>query len=95
MPYEPDADAVAAIRAHMNDDHSDDCVVLARAYGGLDSITSASVVGVDGSGMDLEAVGPAGSANVRVPWSEPLTDRRAVRVEVVKAYEWAHAQVGS
>ena len=93
MPYEPDADAVAAIAAHMNDDHSDDCVVIAKAYSGVESITSASVVGVDGAGMDLAATGPGESLTVRVPWSEPLADRAAVRVEVVKAYDWAHAKI--
>jgi putative heme iron utilization protein len=94
MPYEPDAEAVAAIARHMNDDHPDDCVVLARAYGGVDSVTGARVVGVDSLGMDLAAEGPQGGLTVRVPWSEPLADRPAVRREVVKAYDWAQAQLG-
>ena len=91
MPYEPDADAVAAIAGHMNDDHADDCVVIARAYSGVATITTASVVGVDGTGMDLAADGPNGALVVRVPWSGPLADRKAVRLEVVKAYEWAES----
>lgn len=95
MTYEPDADAVAAIAAHMNDDHSDDCVVIARAYSGVDEITSASVIGVDGVGMDLAAHGASGHLTVRVPWSEPLPDRAAVRLEVVKAYEWAHSKMNN
>ena len=93
MPYEPDADAVAAIAAHMNDDHYDDCIVIARAYSGDDTITGAVVVGVDSTGMDLEAVSRNGPMTVRVPWTEPLADRPAVRLEVVKAYEWAYARL--
>lgn len=95
MPYEPDADAVAAIAAHMNDDHADDCIVIARAYSGVPEITSASVVGVDGAGMDLAAHAPDQSLTVRVPWSEPLPDRAAVRLEVVKAYEWAYSKINN
>jgi len=93
MPYEPDADAGTAIAAHMNDDHADDCIVIAKAYSGVETITGASVVGVDGAGMDLAAETPDGPLTVRVPWSGPLADRSAVRVEVVKAYDWAHAKI--
>jgi hypothetical protein len=92
MPYEPDADAIKAIAGHMNDDHSDDSVIIARAYAGTDAITEATVIGVDSTGMDFEAQTPDGPIPVRVPWSEPLPDRAAVRLEVVKAYEWATDQ---
>lgn len=95
MSYEPDAEAQAAIARHMNEDHADDGAVIARAYSGNQSITDAEVTGVDGLGMDLTAETPDGQVVVRVPWSGPLADRAAVRLEVVRAYEWAHEQAGS
>jgi putative heme iron utilization protein len=90
-----DDDVVEAIQRHMNDDHADDSRVIVQAFGDHAAVAEATMTDMDGDGIDFRAVLADGDAvDVRVPWSERLTERGQVRVEVVRLYDEACAQLG-
>lgn len=91
-PFGPDV--VAAITRHMNEDHPDDNLLIVRALGGQDSATSARMSGLDHLGADFVAVVDGVEKAVRIPWGRELTERREVRVEVVRMYHEACAALG-
>ncbi|UGQ13696.1 DUF2470 domain-containing protein [Yinghuangia sp. ASG 101] len=91
-PFGPDV--VAAITRHMNDDHPDDNLLIVRALGGEGSAASARMSGLDKLGADFVAVVDGVEKTVRVPWGRELTERREVRVEVVRMYREACAALG-
>jgi putative heme iron utilization protein len=88
------ADVVAAVCAHMNDDHADDTLLICRALGGRPEATAARMVGLDAHAGDYVVGAPAGEEPLRIPWSHPLTSRAEVRMEVVRMYEEACARLG-
>ena len=91
-PFTPDV--VAAILAHMNDDHAADSLLIVRANGRPDAVV-ARMTGLDATGGDFTATLPDGGATaVRVPWSARLTERGQVRAEVVRLYGEARARLG-
>lgn len=90
----PTPEVVAAIMKHMNEDHADDSVLICKSLGGEPSTTAAAMTGMDADGADFTAHTAAGATAVRVPWSERLTERGQVRVEVVRMYHEACAALG-
>lgn len=87
-------EVVAAVARHMNDDHADDCVVLARVWGGQAGATSARMTGMDPEGLDLEAEVEDTPVAVRIPFARPLVERSEVRAEVARLYHEAAARLG-
>lgn len=88
-----DQDAVQAILAHMNDDHQDDNLLIVRANGQPDA-TSARMSGLDQHHGYWVATTAEGHHEVQVAWPEPLTDRKSVRLQVVKVHDQALATLG-
>jgi putative heme iron utilization protein len=82
-------EVVAAVAAHMNDDHADDCVVLCRAWGGHPTAVAARMTGMDPAGLDLMAEVDGAEVPVRVDFARPLTARSEVRAEVARLYHEA------
>jgi putative heme iron utilization protein len=91
-PFAPDV--VAAVAAHMNGDHAEDCVVICRVLGGRDDTTAATMTGVDGDGVEFLATTTEGNVTVRVPFSEPITERAQIRAEVARMYHESAAALG-
>ncbi|MBB2909248.1 hypothetical protein FHS43_000494 [Streptosporangium becharense] len=91
-PFTPDV--VEAIKRHMNDDHSDDALLICKGLGGRPDATSATTTGVDAEAIEFTAVVDGRSVPVRVPWSTTLTERSQVRAEVVRLYRDACAALG-
>jgi putative heme iron utilization protein len=87
-------EVVAAVLAHMNGDHADDCVTLCRALAGQPDATAARMSGLDPDGMDLVATGPAGDVAVRIPFGHRLGARAEVRAEVARLYHEAAERLG-
>lgn len=88
-----DAQIVTAVLEHMNEDHPDDNLLIARAFGdpGADS---AVMTGLDGSaGVWGYTVGGA-AQEVSVPWSRTISERPQIRREVVVVYDAACAKLG-
>lgn len=90
---------VEAVLHHMNDDHADDNLLIARAFGDRQA-QSARMVGVDGSaGYWSYSVSPAGNApaeqlDVRVAWPDAITERAEIRREIVALYDRACNELG-
>lgn len=87
-------DVVDAVLAHMNGDHADDCAVICRGLGGRPHTTAARMTALDTVGIELLAAGPDGEEVVRVPFTEPLTERAQVRAEVARMYHESAAALG-
>lgn len=97
MPHAFDADVISAVLRHMNGDHTDDNLLIARAFAeAADApITDAVMVGFDGDGGVWEITRNATVSELRVPWpGGPIDDRPAVRREVVALYDAACARLG-
>ena len=91
-PFTPEV--VEQIARHMNDDHAEDNVLIVRALGGIPSATAARMSGMDADGMEFAAVVDGIEVPVRIPFPERITERRQVRVEVVRMYRDACAALG-
>ena len=91
-----DDDVVAAVLRHMNGDHVGDNLLIARAFSPEPDLIAATMTGFDGDGGDWLAEGADGdSVEVRVPWpGGPITERAAVRREVVALYDEACRRLG-
>ncbi len=95
MPHTFAPDVVAAVLRHMNVDHTDDNLLIVRAFGQTAEVHAAVMTGFDGDGADWEADSGDNAVHVRVPWpSAPITERAQVRREVVAVYREACARLG-
>lgn len=88
------ADVIDAVRDHMNLDHQDDSLLIVRSLGGRPEATAATMSGMDGTAIEFDATIGGAPETVRVPWSEPLSERGQVRVEVTRMYHEACASLG-
>ena len=91
-----DDDVVAAVLRHMNGDHVGDNLLIARAFSPEPDLIAARMTGFDGDGGDwLAERADAEPVEVRVPWpGGPITERPAVRREVVALYDEASRRLG-
>ncbi|WP_345800909.1 DUF2470 domain-containing protein [Microbacterium sp. AZCO] len=96
MTFLFDSDAVTGVLRHMNGDHTDDNLLIARAFGGEPDLVSATMTGFDGDGGDwLAETADGRSVAVRAPWpGGPITERPQVRREVVALYDEACRRLG-
>ena len=77
----------------MNDDHGDDNVLIARAFGPDPAATAAVMTSFDGDGGEW-AVG-ADAVALRVSWlGGTITERAEVRREIVALYDEACRRLG-
>ena len=87
-------DVVAAVLHHMNDDHLDDNLLIARAFGSTDA-TSATMTTLDGVGGTWHYETPDGAREVTVPWpGGPISERPEIRREVVRLYDDSCSRLG-
>jgi len=95
MPHPFDDDTLVGVLRHMNDDHADDNLLIARAFGCPDAV-HAIMAGFDGDAGDWVAVRGDGSAvPVRVGWPNgPIAERPEVRREIVALYDAACEALG-
>ena len=91
MTFSPDI--VAAVLHHMNDDHLDDNLLIARAFGSTEA-ESATMTTLDGDGGTWVYTAPDGDHEITVPWSESITERPQIRAEIVKLYDASCARLG-
>ncbi|SDG53430.1 DUF2470 domain-containing protein [Microbacterium pygmaeum] len=90
-------DAVqTAVLAHMNGHHTDDNLLITRAFAPDAAITSATMVGFDGDGGRWSARLASGVEQiVDVPWpGGSITERAAVRREIVALYDESCRRLG-
>jgi hypothetical protein len=93
MPHTFDQKIVDAVLHHMNDDHNDDSLLIARAFGAPDAERSV-MTALDGDGGTWLVTEAGAERELHVPWSKPITERPEIRREVVVLYERACAVLG-
>lgn len=97
MPHAFDSDVITAVLRHMNGDHTDDNLLIARAFAGAREtpITDAVMTGFDGDGGVWDVRIGDEVVELRVPWpGGPIDDRPSVRRQVVALYDAACARLG-
>jgi len=97
MPHIFDADVTDAILGHMNGDHSDDNLLIARAFASASDvpITASVMTDLDGDGGVWQITRAGIPEELRVPWpGGPIDERPAVRREVVALYDAACEKLG-
>lgn len=78
----------------MNDDHTDDNLLIAKAFGYPDATVS-RMVGVTGDGGVWAVTDPAGEHELSVGWpGGAISDRPAIRRQVVELYKAACDKLG-
>lgn len=88
------ADVVAAVLHHMNDDHLDDNLLIARAFGSVDAAAS-TMTTLDHLGGTWTYDTADGSHELVVPWpGGEIAERPEIRREVVKLYDAACERLG-
>ncbi len=92
-PFAFDPEIVAGVLHHMNDDHADDSLLFARAFGNPRAV-SARMVGLDGDGGDWVYSVDGGDHELRIDWSAPITERPQIRREIVAVYDRACTVLG-
>jgi len=83
---DPLADTAAGIIEHMNADHKDALVLLARSFGGIES-QEAAMTSVDRLGFHMRLKTPDGMKGARIAFLREVTnpgDARKVLVEMVQ-----------
>lgn len=90
---EPDPTAPAAKRAidHLNADHADALLAMARALGGYPDALAARCSAIDRYGLNLSIETPRGHAPSRVGFAEPVADGEGLRAATVELARLARA----
>ena len=92
MPTFPDS-TVTAVLAHMNGDHPDDNLLIARAFGDGDA-TASTMTTLDHLGGTWSYSTPAGERRLTVPWTNEISERAEIRREIVVLYDRACQTLG-
>ncbi len=86
-------EVVAAVLAHMNDDHLDDNLLIVRAFAGRDP-ESARMIDLDHRGGTWRYSVAGEEADLHLPWSRELAERPEIRREIVSLYDAACGKLG-
>jgi heme iron utilization protein len=86
-------ETATGIIEHMNADHADSMVLMARVLGGRADATEAVMSAVDRYGFDLVAGGPGGRAALRIGFDAPVATPAAVRPAMIRLVERARREV--
>ena len=88
-----DPAVVEAVLNHMNDDHADDNLLIARAFGDR-SASGCRMVHVDHlAGHWVFESETHGEQPLRTMWTVPITERAEIRREIVVLYDRACAEL--
>jgi heme iron utilization protein len=90
---DPVSEGAARAIAHLNEDHGDALLDMARAIGGCTEATAARCVDADRTGLDLIAERPNGETEVRVPYDEPIEGPEGLRKATVKLAQRARTEL--
>ena len=79
---------------HLNDDHADSLVAMARALGGYPDTTSATCTGADRYGLDLRLDTERGLAYTRIGYASPIDSIDELRSAAVELTRRARSATG-
>jgi heme iron utilization protein len=80
---DPVASGAASAVRHLNDDHADALLAIARALAGYPDATAATCTALDRRGIDLTVHTPRGRAPARVAFAEALEESGRLREATV------------
>nr|WP_211208739.1 DUF2470 domain-containing protein [Aeromicrobium marinum] len=86
MTFAPEV--VRAVIGHMNEDHTDDSLVIVRAFAEPDAV-SAVMTDLDAEAGTWRAVVGRSAVTVRIPWTVEVVERADLRRAVVALHEAA------
>lgn len=87
-------EVVTAVTAHMNSDHLDDSLLIAKAFG-VPEATASEMVGLDEHAGIWRVTDGSGTRELRVDWpGAPLAERADIRRDVVVLYKEACKRLG-
>lgn len=87
-------DVVTAVTKHMNDDHSEDNLLIARAFVGPE-VSESEMIGLDNAAGVWRVKDTDGEREVSVAWpAGDISERAEIRREVVALYKEACARLG-
>jgi heme iron utilization protein len=92
---DPVSEGAARAIEHLNEDHDDALLDMARAIGGCPEATTARCVDADRTGLDLVTETPGGETGVRVPYDEPIDGPEGLRKATVTLAHRARAELGA
>lgn len=88
-----DTSVIEAVLAHMNDDHLDDNLLIARAFGHPDAV-AATMTGLDETGGFWSYTVGEKTEELTVSWSATIGERPEIRREIVGLYDAACERLG-
>lgn len=86
-------EVITAVLAHMNGDHGDDNLLIARAFGDAEA-TASTMTALDGNGGTWRYQARGQEHELTVPWSGPITERPEIRREIVVLYDRSCERLG-
>ncbi len=92
---DPVSEGAEGAITHLNEDHDDALLDMARAIGGCPEATAARCVDADRTGLDLIAETPSGETPVRVAYDEPIEGPEGLRKATVTLAHRAREILGS
>ncbi len=90
---DPLADSMAGIIQHMNADHKDALVLLAREFARIDS-QEATMTAVDRLGFHVRMKSQDGIRGARIAFLREVSNPAETRKVVVEMVQWARSQAG-
>ncbi len=90
-PDDPVSRGAERAIAHLNEDHDDALLEMARALGGRPDATAARCLDADRTGLDLVVQTADGEVEVRVDYEEPIEGPEGLRKATVRLAQRARA----
>jgi hypothetical protein len=88
-------ETVTAVLAHMNGDHPEDNLLIARAFATPEAVDATMVSLDELGGTWTYTLATAGAeTELVVPWSTQISERGEIRREIVTLYDAACARLG-
>ena len=81
------------ILEHMNADHADSLVLMARVLGGRSDAIEAVMTAVDRYGFDVVVSGASGRAALRLGFDDPVATAAAVRPAMIRLVQQARGEL--
>jgi len=82
-PNDPVSREASRAIAHLNADHADALLDMARALGGCPEATAARCLDADTTALTLEATTDTDTLTLRIPYDAPINDAKGLRKATV------------
>jgi hypothetical protein len=86
-------DITGGVLHHMNDDHPEDSLLIARAFGHTDA-TAATMTTFDTEGGTWVYTLEGSDIELTLKWTAPISERPEIRREIVVLYDLACERLG-